>query len=282
MCFAIVSACFSSSWACCSSSSAIAMYCAPLSVCEYTTYAMIAWYSRERSSLRALMRSSRVTDFLSSAIRPPAGLRIARSEPCCKMPPSHTCAGGSVRRKGRHELRSPRRGGTRRDRRRRRLRVPRLWDAARRGVRALSERLPAERRVADIPDVHVRRDLRSDALRGRHLFEGHRIQRRRGGRDALRRAPGRVPRGPVLEHFLRHAQHRPQARGDDGRRGAVRVASRRHGDRPGVPGPPCAAANLTAADVMCGVAGASLSADVRRTRTWCRNWCIYSRRPNAP
>ena len=49
MCFEIVRACFSSSAACFSSSLAIDMYCAPLSTCEYTTYAMMAWYSRDRS-----------------------------------------------------------------------------------------------------------------------------------------------------------------------------------------------------------------------------------------
>src|SRR4030081_1109157 len=42
------------------------MYCAPFRACEYTTYAIIAWYSRARSSLRRSMSCSRV--IASSAI----------------------------------------------------------------------------------------------------------------------------------------------------------------------------------------------------------------------
>src|SRR4051812_40254620 len=47
------------------------MYSAPFNTCEYTTYAMIAWYSRARSSLRSAAscsRSSVLSPFVVSVL----------------------------------------------------------------------------------------------------------------------------------------------------------------------------------------------------------------------
>ena len=61
MCLSTVSAWLSSSAACFCSSFAMFMYWAPFRTCEYTTYAMMAWYSRARSSFSPSINCCRVT-----------------------------------------------------------------------------------------------------------------------------------------------------------------------------------------------------------------------------